>query len=51
MRENLYVSYWREVGEFRKEIKKIVIPFNKFFRVKEHSINNSPIIKEIDSII
>ena len=40
MTESL-TTYWLNVREFRLNLKKIVIPFNVFFRLKEESTNNN----------
>ncbi|MFX0143049.1 MAG: hypothetical protein ACFE9C_03145 [Candidatus Hodarchaeota archaeon] len=44
------IAYWKEVGEFRKQLKKVIIPFEKFFRTNESNIKSPTIIDEISKI-
>lgn len=32
MKDDSNITNWLEIGEFRKELKKVVIPYNKFFK-------------------
>ncbi|MFW9829068.1 MAG: hypothetical protein ACFFEY_15940 [Candidatus Thorarchaeota archaeon] len=44
------MSYWKEVREFRKQLKKVIIPFEKFFRINEKNIKSQTIIDEVSKI-
>jgi len=51
MKKDSYKSYWYEVYEFRKELKKIIIPYNKFFRADDNYIDNSQPVESVNSDI
>jgi len=38
------IAYWKELREFRTQLKKVIIPFEKFFRINENNIKNTTII-------
>jgi hypothetical protein len=42
------ITYWNEVREFRKQLKKVIIPIEKFFR--EKYIKNTPIVEDSSKI-
>ncbi|MFX0040065.1 MAG: hypothetical protein ACFFCY_11110 [Promethearchaeota archaeon] len=44
------ISYWKEVREFRRQLKKVIIPFEKFFRINERNIKSTTTIDEISKI-
>jgi hypothetical protein len=49
MKKNVYSQ---EVNEFRIQLNKAIIPFEKFFhRLNESNINSTPIIDSISSKI
>ncbi len=45
------ISYWQEVHEFRIQLKKVIIPFEKFFRSNENNINSTQDIDVLSSEI
>ncbi len=44
------ISYWKEIREFRRQLKKVIIPFEKFFRINEKNVNGQTIIDEVSKI-
>ncbi|MFX0136025.1 MAG: hypothetical protein ACFFDN_20455 [Candidatus Hodarchaeota archaeon] len=42
------ITYWNEVREFRRQLKKVIIPNEKFFREKH--IKNTTIIEDSSTI-
>ncbi len=44
------ITYWKDVCEFRRQLKKVIIPFEKFFRVNENNIKNTTIIDSSSKI-
>lgn len=45
------ISYWQEVHEFKIQLKKVIIPFEKFFKSNENKINNTQNIDVLSSEI
>jgi hypothetical protein len=44
------ISYWKEIREFRRQLKKVIIPFEKFFRINEKNVKSQTIIDEVSKI-
>ena len=44
------MSYCRELHEFKTQLRKVVIPFEKFFRENEKNIKSTMIIEEASKI-
>ena len=44
------MSYCRELHEFKIQLKKVIIPFEKFFRENEKNIKSTTIIEEPSKI-
>lgn len=45
------IPYWQEVHEFRIQLKKVIIPFEKFFRLNKNNINSTQNIDVFSSEI
>ena len=44
------ILYWKELREFRRQLKKVIIPFDKFFRLNEKNIKTTTIIDDSSKI-